>query len=276
VKPLIDADLLVYECGFGAQWQDDQGLLVINNFEHARELLEAKVESICSQVFATEEPTLYLSGGENFREKIAVTRPYKGNRGAKPYHYDNLRAFILSKYDTVLTDGIEADDQLAMDHLKEGETILCSRDKDLRQVPGPWYSWEVWNAPASKGNATEVGFVETNDKKELKGHGIKFFYGQCITGDTVDNIPGLEGRGPVYAVELLSELETEDQMYQAVLGAYEKKYGENGAERLLEQAQLLWMIREVDDEGRPIMWKPPHSGGYSGDAGDLEQPTSSD
>ena len=73
----------------------------------------------------------------------------------------------------------------------------------------------------------------------------------------MDNIPGCPGIGPKKAEKALEGLSQEEEMYQAVLALYEEKYPENASEELLEQARLVWMVRELDEEGQPIMWEAP-------------------
>jgi DNA polymerase-1 len=75
-----------------------------------------------------------------------------------------------------------------------------------------------------------------------------------LTGDTVDNIPGCPGVGPVKAYNILKDL------HPAVMfDAVRQEYYDRGMtdEYLLEQGQLLWMTREfVDNE--PVRWELPY------------------
>jgi len=73
------------------------------------------------------------------------------------------------------------------------------------------------------------------------------FYTQVLTGDRVDNIPGLHGIGPKKAEKILKGCKTEDQLYEAVLKAYD-----NNEEYLCEQAQLLWIRRKPNQ-----LWRKP-------------------
>lgn len=73
----------------------------------------------------------------------------------------------------------------------------------------------------------------------------------------MDNIPGVPGVGPVGAFEQLERCTTEEQMFHNVRSAYIMAYPENWEEVLLEQGRLLWMVTEVDEEGKPVMWEMP-------------------
>lgn len=79
MKPLIDCDVLRYEIGFSGQFKEGDELIV-RPFEFVAELFDEKVRQICDAVWATEPPTLYLTGKGNFRDEIATIKPYKGTR----------------------------------------------------------------------------------------------------------------------------------------------------------------------------------------------------
>ncbi|QZI86249.1 hypothetical protein PODOV005v1_10015 [Vibrio phage PS32B.2] len=78
--------------------------------------------------------------------------------------------------------------------------------------------------------------------------GAKFFCTQLLTGDTVDNIPGLPRVGPVKAEAILNECNGMEECLKAVREAYRAFYGDEWAERLEEQGKLLWMCREMKND----------------------------
>lgn len=249
--PLIDADVLRYEVGAIGQTDDE-----IKSFEFVAEVLDGRIRDICLAVGATQPPVLYLTGGNNFRDAIAVTKPYKGNRKSeKPYHFDNITAYMKAVYNTVEAEGIEADDAMSIRQMQEGDTVICTRDKDLRMVPGWHYGWECGAQHEYRLRYIEdPGWLEldkSGSSPKITGGGILFFYSQLLTGDSVDNIPGLPQCGPVRAFTVLQT----DDPWSVVKEEYEKKG--MGDDYLLEQGQLLWMIRELDKEGRPVMWQFP-------------------
>lgn len=201
---------------------------------------------------------------ENFREEVAKEKEYKGTRKAdKPFHYYNLLAHIRGSYNTMVHEGgIEADDYMCItqfSRLEQRDTIICSRDKDLRQCPGFHFSWEVAKQPSYGPVWVEpIGHLELQkNNKKLFGTGHKFFYSQLLTGDVVDNIGGLPKFGPVAAFKLLHDVNTEYDCYKLVSEKYIGVYGDEWKEKLLEQAYLLWMIRELNEDGSPKMWEPP-------------------
>lgn len=271
MKPLIDGDVLRYEIGYAAEvgWRAVTGEPEsIPPFDYVAKVLHQRIDNICNEVGATQEPVLYLSGKTNFRNDIATVKPYKGTRvSKKPWHFANLTAYMINVLGAVVCEGIEADDQIAMDHTaSEGTTIVCSRDKDLRQLPGWFYSWELGKQPSfGPINIERQGTLSlSSDHKKLTGTGLAFFYAQCLIGDTVDNIPGCPGIGPVAAYNELAQHEGDTQaMLESVLSLYGKAYdycdggwfSGLGEEALLEQGRLLWLCRRRNEDGSPQMWE---------------------
>jgi hypothetical protein len=287
LKPLIDADMLRYEVGYGVQFNESGGTF-IHNFEVAQELLHHKIDIIIDETWATEPPTLYLTDDKahverqkrrgvamnytpNFRDSRATTKPYKGNRvSEKPFHYDNLTEYMLNHFDCKIAKGIEADDLLSIDQNKgDGDTIICSRDKDLRITPGWHYTWPVGKTPSIPNYFVEpMGELQEPVKNKFFGTGLKFFYAQLIMGDPVDNIPGIPRKGPSFAYKLLEDCETEQEMIDRVFDIYldyeitrwdpdetsEETILSHAQQYFQEQADLLWIIQELDSEGNPVFY----------------------
>lgn len=244
------------------------------------ELLDQKIKEIEAECWATEPSVLYLTGDRkltkslnkkrkreglpevefkpNFRFEEAKKKEYKAgaNRNKeKPFHYNNIREYMLANYECVVAEGMEADDLLSVHQyarINQLDTIICSRDKDLRITPGMHYGWECGRqAQFGPVRVTEVGAIELKGGKKLIGTGLTFFYSQVITGDTVDNIPGLPGKGPIAAYELLHDATSEAELFERVSKLYFAKYGEDWRKEMNEQCQLLWMIRELNEDGSP-------------------------
>lgn len=289
MRVLIDGDPLVYRAGFAAEtteyavhWTDDEFEEEITVWfpnakaakEKMAELLEvgyepmiekrvtpedvrnalynvrSMVETTCRDLCAgLEDVTIFLSGPENFRIELATLKPYKGNRDEthKPIHGPAIKEFMLKTYNTVVSDGCEADDELSITQhecLAQGEdSVICTLDKDLDMVPGFHYNFVK----------RELYHVDPADC-------LVYFYRQMLTGDTVDNIPGIKGIGPVKAQQIIPWPDedpdphvTEQDWYDRVRALYVQTYGEEKAdEALLEVGRLLWMQTK-----RGEMWIPP-------------------
>jgi hypothetical protein len=258
MQPLVDADVLCYELGFAAEagWQSPG----FPSFDYVAELLENRIGNMCAMVEATEPPIFFFTGKTNFRTEIAKTTPYKQRASLKPFHYYNIKAYIKGKYEYRIAEGLEADDLMAIEQSRRGtDTIICTRDKDLRAVPGWHYGWELGSQPQYGPKLVdELGAIRlSSDRKSIKGEGLLFFYSQCLTGDPVDTIPGLNGCGPVRAFEILNGCPSSQEAFKRVLEAYRGLHGPLAEEMLLEQGRLLWMTRELDEEGKPILWQFP-------------------
>lgn len=265
----------MYEIGAVGQFKDETtDELVYRDFEWVAEVLHGKVEEICNNVGATKPPKLFLTGNErywgpgtytpNFREAVAKQKVYKGSRkNDKPFHYYNLYHYITSTFDTTISNGCEADDLLGIEQVSRGSgdsTIICTRDKDLRMVPGWHYGWECGRQPEFDpyyySDLGEIELVRKYDRNgkptssKIVGGGKAFFFAQLLTGDVVDNIGGLVRTGPVAAYNLLSECRNEDDYLSVVKQSYRSKVGEeNWLEALQEQADLLWIGRELNEDG---------------------------
>ena len=278
----LDADILVYEIASSGQFTNDEGVLVIRDFEFVAELLDQKIKEICGECWSDEPPLLFLTNDTtlnrlnnrhrktqgleplvyipNFRIDVAKAKPYKGTRKSeKPFHRDNIRAYMLNNYECVIANGMEADDMLAIYQTKAAPntTIICTRDKDLRMVEGMHYGWPCGKQPQYGPKRVDKLGELTYVNNKLKGEGSKFFYSQLITGDSVDNIPGLPGGGPKLAFELLESKDSEGDMFTAVADRYANKFGDDWRGKMLEQAHLLWMCTELNEDGSPVMWEMP-------------------
>lgn len=248
-------------------------------------MFDQKIKEIEAEVWGNEPPVLYITNNRrlhkkvnkklkkegkeeieyqpNFRDKVAVTKEYKGNRKAdKPFHYDNLMAYAFGKYTTKVAVGLEADDLMSVDQwerykIGQWDTIICSRDKDLRITPGYHFSWPCGKQPQyGPARVTDLGEIELkNNGKKLVGTGLKFFYSQVVTGDVTDNYGGLPKGGPVLAYKHLHDAEDEAQLFERVAALYQEKFGDEWRDKMLEQCRLAWMVRELDEEGFPVMYE---------------------
>lgn len=256
MQPLIDCDVILYEIGYAAEagWEGPG----LPSFDYVAPMCDNLINNICAIVDADCPPILYFTGKRNFRFEIAKTHPYKDRPSKKPWHYYNIKAYLQSKYEWRLQEGLEADDLMAIEQYRRGgDTIICTRDKDLRQVEGWSYGWECHNQPSFGPEYISGygGIKLSSDRKKINGTGEAFFYSQMLTGDSVDTIVGLGGRtGPVKAFEILSGCTTSKQALKAVYEAYKSLYGPLGYSYMIEQGRLLYMTRKLREDGSPILW----------------------
>jgi len=232
--------------------------------KRAKKKLESNpLDKKAASLVEASQPSKYVP---NFRDKVAEKKVYKGNRKAnRPLHYENLVAYAKANHEVIEAQGLEADDLLAVYQVAAEPltTIICSRDKDLKIVPGMHFGWACGlQKQFGPEQVTEIGWLKMPHKK-LTGVGLKFFYAQMIMGDATDNIPGLPRQGPTKAFKLLGECSSEAELFEAVAGSYREFYYGVGGDadckqwrrEMLEQARLLHMVTELDDEGIPVMWE---------------------
>ncbi len=269
---LIDLDVLRYEVGsVGQKLNKETGEMEIRSFDFVKEVFDERIQTILDGSgstnyigFLTGDKTTHRiaarSGrtlGEhqsNFREELATGKVYKGTRKQdKPFHWINLTAYILALDNTFVAIGHEADDEIGIRAYSDPSTIICTRDKDLRMVPGLHYGWECGKqpefGPIEYDALGKIELIRGKSGNKIVGGGFKFFGSQLLTGDVVDNIGGLRGVGPVKAYELLSDASSEREVFSAVQRHYEEVAGDNWRELLEEQCHLLWIIRERNEDG---------------------------
>ena len=223
---LVDADVFVYSIGFASE--EDSA-------KYAKARLTETLDDLLYIHLKVDDYQAYITGSTNFRNDIAKTVPYKGNRKdmKKPKHYEALREHLIVRHDATVSVDQEADDDVSIEATKRGDDCLIVHvDKDLRQIPG-------WHHNPHKAQTEYIDDF----------NGYKAFCTQLLTGDRVDAIPGLEGIGPVKAEKALKGAKTKEDLLQAVWKVYQEKG--HGIEYLTEQGQLLWLRRY---EGE--LWQP--------------------
>lgn len=253
---------------------------------------------------------IYMTdSASNFRLDLAFSKPYKGQRKSeKPPFFYELREYLLYQHEAILAVGCEADDLISIEmtsdfrklqidgvvlgsdeHKAFAGCVCCTQDKDLRMIPGWHYQPKTnhhaedvffvdelgWLEPKYKTRETKTkGTVEYIDK--LKGAGLKFFYAQCLMGDSADNYPGLPGCGATETFDLIDGCTSEDEMLLVVLRAYSDKWPKGtraknhrggslhltAAQMLVEQGRLAYMQRTPGEVWMPDIHLPL---GTSGD-----------
>jgi hypothetical protein len=223
---IVDGDVLVYRaCNKAIK----DNLDVRKTFDEIYE--EVKMNTAC------DEYSLHISGGGNFRKEIQQTfLNYKGKRRDKPDNYLECRDYVAKKYKPIMVPNYEADDTASVEAFKYIKNkqlyMLITLDKDWKTIGGLFYNL-LYN------NLSAVSKVE----------GIEFFHQQLLTGDAVDNIPGIEGVGPVKANKILKNKSLNEQ-FEAVIKAYKKHYPEDFLSRLNVMGTMLYLIKDFKDHSQ--------------------------
>ena len=231
---IIDADSIPYALIHQLSFKDIDGELQMPSFEKIQHTLDDYTLQLYQEVGATHVAG-YFGKGKCFRYDVAKTKPYKGNRPEKTEFHKKwsqyMTEYMVQTRDFEYVNGIEADDAvsiLATECRKLGiNFIICSNDKDVDTVWGNHYSM----------NKRQFYFISEEQASLL-------LHTQYITGDTTDNIPGLPGKGKVYANKLLDKKPIDKHM-SSVIWAY-KQYCPLtiplSMEYLEEQKTLLTML----------------------------------
>lgn len=248
----IDADGLVYRAAFSVQTRGYIGYKdgKPSTFAGKKKDIEEEVDELVSYAavdeddvqeaiynfnsmlrgilnkFNTQVYKLFLTGKGNYRNDIYAQ--YKEGRAPRPILYEVVRQYAEADQYSVVSEGEEADDMLG--YSQSHDTVICSIDKDLLMIPGYHYNYVT-------------GKVQEIDRATA----IRNFYTQLLTGDNVDNIPGLQGIGPAKAKKALQDCETEEDMYQVVLNMYDQD-----KDTVLRNGRLLWIRRKPEE-----LWSPP-------------------
>lgn len=223
MKALIDGDVVAYETAYsmeGCSWAEVVGDLE----ERIYSIMEGAECNLAS---------VYLTGRNNYRKDVAVTKPYKGNRKSeKPFWLPQIREHLYKDGAKCEID-MEADDLLGIDCIKTGG-VICTIDKDLDMIPGMHYNWLKH----------EQGVYEVDAEQ-----GVSLFLKQLVTGDSVDNIPGIPRKGEK-AFEKLSDENLGDiwGLWLSVLEMYRTHAPNNWMDYLEEQAKLLWICHFKKNE----------------------------
>ena len=152
------------------------------------------------------------AGAKTFRNELYPA--YKANRGAPPEdlvpQFDLCRELVEKMgFATAMTPGFEADDLIASltRRLRENdhEVVIVTGDKDLTQLLGPGVT--IYNLAKNEW-WDEAGVP---DRMGVRASQIIDFL--ALTGDAVDNIPGVRGVGPKAATALLAEFPNLDAIY---------------------------------------------------------------
>ena len=219
---LVDGDMMCYRIAFACK--DETEKVAIKT-------MATFLEEVLMTQLDLNEWEVFLTGKTNFRNEIAVTVPYKGNRKdvEKPAHLEILRNYLVTAWAATISDNEEADDVIAIRATELGdEGIIISLDKDFDQVQGWHYN-----------------FVKQKKYYVSEEEGLRFFYKQILMGDKADNIVGIKGVGPVKAEKMLAKATTPESLYAVCLEAL-------GAERTLENGRLLYLRRKAGE-----LWVPP-------------------
>lgn len=229
---LLDGDIYIYRSAAASENE---------SLEIAQARMNDQIQATLDLVGATSY-RFFISGDENFRYK--VNPDYKGNRKdtVDPKWRNALKEYALLNWNGEVTHGIEADDALGI--AQSDGTIICSIDKDLHQISGDHYSFEI-SGRTVKGEpwVREESFTNISPID-----GMQFFYKQLLIGDRADNIFGVNRVGKVGAAKHIDHLTDSNEMFVTVRRLYDDD------ERMLMNARCLHIFQKEDDDWLDSKW----------------------
>lgn len=178
-----------------------------------------------------------------FRHKVATLKPYKGNRAPRPLYYDQTYDALMRRHPHVIArPGLEVDDELGIMQ-DTRTTIICSSDKDLRQIPGHHYNLDS----REKFFVTQEGSLSLNNKRDLVGTGQPWVLAQMILGDTADNIPGISskhipGIGRKVSERVCTGIKADGMDF--VVQCFKNQYGDNYMKAMQEVFTLVKILQK--------------------------------
>ena len=238
MKLLIDADFIVYKACAAAETEIDWGddvILVTSKFSDALKATTREISKLKSHfIWDVPEVVLFFSDSTNFRKEILAD--YKGHRNRKkPCGYKRVIRALKDTYEVIIMPTLEADDAMGIYSTKHPGNIICSPDKDMRQIPGRLYNME------------ELTLI--NEQEGAKWHLV-----QSMAGDQTDGYSGIPGIGVKRATTLF---ESKGYSWKTVVETFEDK--DLTEEDALINARLarILTVNDYDFENKqPIPWSP--------------------
>jgi 5'-3' exonuclease len=192
-------------------------------------------------------------------KRLELQPAYKQQRQAMPEkmipQLDFIREFCAPMgIASIAKPNTEADDLMACYAIAAGsnqiETILATNDKDLFQLVNPWvkiYSTNKSDLKNPKDPHALLGVAEVTGKWGVPPESIGEVL--ALIGDSVDNIPGIDGIGQKTAANLFREFGTIDRLFENLDRIPNVKLREKLAANREKIQQNRQMVRlELDHE----------------------------
>jgi DNA polymerase-1 len=238
---LIDADYIVYKCCAASEseidWGDDV-ITVTSRFSEAYEYVERELYNIANDLGHFDDSILFFSDSINFRKSLYPD--YKGHRNRKkPCGYKRVINKLKEDYTVVVLPTLEADDAIGIYATKEKGHIICSPDKDMRQIPGDLYD-------------LSDGVVTITPEEGRRWHLI-----QTMAGDQTDGYAGIPGIGVKKAADLLDK---HGETWKTVVDAFADKDLDESVALLNARLAKILQVEDYDFTNQTVRpWTPSSS-----------------
>lgn len=260
---LIDGDGLIYiiAWNFKPGEHDDP---ILDSVEARTPRVIEQVDQNIISILQTVGATHYIGAlghpsQKCFRHDVAKFKEYKGTRKEEAEIFKLWKPVIKQRlfdhWGFIAVGGLEADDvcTLAAEEIQnqtpsvpvgeevQTEWIICSPDKDLRQIPGKFYDYKK----------LDFAEIDANQASWMLWY-------QMIVGDTSDGVAGIPRKGDKAAHAVLDlliyEPDFEQRMEQAVRSMYYAHFGDNyGKTIFTENLAVLGMMTQ-----RHLFYEPKY------------------
>lgn len=238
---LIDADYIVYKCCAATEseidWGDDV-ITVTSRFSEAYEYVERELSNIANDLGHFDDSILFFSDSTNFRKSLYPD--YKGHRNRKkPCGYKRVINALKADYPVQIMPTLEADDAIGIYATKEPGHIICSPDKDMRQIPGDLFD-------------LTQGVVTITPEEGRRWHLI-----QTMAGDQTDGYAGIPGIGVKKAADLLDKY---GDTWKTVVDAFADKDLDESVALLNARLAKILQVEDYDFTNQTVRPWTPSSG----------------
>lgn len=216
--------------GRSREWMEKEIVhLSVNRLSNMGDGILIDIEDTGVDIFGIE---YFLTDCKRSMRKEKV-KTYKANR--KPNKWVNMvRKYVLEMGFAQVDDEWEADDLIKDRAVELGvdKYVICTVDKDLKQIPGIHFDYYRPRLTDSDGKPM---FDQWGNRMLAPCRGLsivteeeadRFFWTQMLTGDSTDNIKGIPGIGPKKAEKLLDGCTSSGDCESIVLHAYTANFGE--------------------------------------------------
>lgn len=246
----------------------------LNRILHTTKLMMKAIED----KFKGGKPIVYLTGKNNFRDKVATEKPYKGNRWSderraaerdkgnwidwldateekhtvpiRPFYEKEIKQYLIKYWGAEVIDGQEADDALGIYQYTVEKSTVFAEKEDTRFKRTVIVSVDK-DLKMITGWHQDLAGMDNDPTFISQVEADRNFYSQICSGDNIDNIPGIFRVGKATGDKTVANCNTPEEMWSAVQGLYCKKDDGVRDEVLVERGQLLW-IRRTEEE----LWVP--------------------
>jgi len=205
----IDADSIVYIIAWAHRENKKEELGMI-------EFVHQRCDSFFQYLIETSKATKYIgffSAKKSFRNREYLVAPYKGARPPKPEFVQEweevIKEYFTKTYGFITFTDLEADDLVSVVNELFPRVIVCSPDKDLKQLQGTLFDYKK----------NEIHTITAFDA-------LYHLYTQMLTGDVSDNVKGVPGLGPAKVAKLFEGLTEEIEFASVVEEQFCKYYGD--------------------------------------------------